>query len=176
MLFNFNGLLISIAENKRWAQNHYIRNITQAAKGSFIKKFPDSFAGDPSAIESIKELAASLFDLIAASLGDMEKIKMLATAYKAMEESLLTECIAILSKPKVAKAAAKTTIDAAEDAWPTSFNHYQVLGIEPDDDFNTIKIAYRRAALKYHPDKAVEEKKKKQTPKSFIELKRPMTP
>jgi curved DNA-binding protein CbpA len=32
-------------------------------------------------------------------------------------------------------------------------NHYEVLEIEEDADDRTIKIAYRKFALKYHPDK-----------------------
>ena len=34
-----------------------------------------------------------------------------------------------------------------------SNNHYKVLGINQNEDTETIKIAFKRLASKYHPDK-----------------------
>ena len=38
--------------------------------------------------------------------------------------------------------------------------YYDLLGVSKDADNKLIKKAYRKLALKYHPDKAPEEKKK----------------
>ncbi|WP_078767376.1 J domain-containing protein [Legionella maceachernii] len=32
-------------------------------------------------------------------------------------------------------------------------NHYETLGVEEDSPLETIKAAYRKLALKFHPDK-----------------------
>ncbi|KAF1984240.1 DnaJ-domain-containing protein [Aulographum hederae CBS 113979] len=42
---------------------------------------------------------------------------------------------------------------------PTSINPYEVLSIEKDATADQIKTAYRKAALKHHPDKATPEAK-----------------
>jgi molecular chaperone DnaJ len=34
-----------------------------------------------------------------------------------------------------------------------SNNHYKVLGVNANEDAETIKIAFKRLASKYHPDK-----------------------
>ena len=34
-----------------------------------------------------------------------------------------------------------------------SNNHYKVLGVKANEDTETIKIAFKRLASKYHPDK-----------------------
>ena len=34
-----------------------------------------------------------------------------------------------------------------------SNNHYKVLGVNANEDTETIKIAFKRLASKYHPDK-----------------------
>jgi len=44
--------------------------------------------------------------------------------------------------------------DIEIDDAPTSINPYEVLGLEHDATQDHIKSAYRKAALKYHPDKA----------------------
>ncbi len=47
-------------------------------------------------------------------------------------------------------------------------NLYKILGLDANVDTNTIKIAYRRLASKYHPDKNFDDKESK---KHFIEIK-----
>ncbi|KAK3062712.1 hypothetical protein LTS18_003509 [Coniosporium uncinatum] len=42
---------------------------------------------------------------------------------------------------------------------PTSINPYKVLGIEKDTSADQVKSAYRKAALRHHPDKAAPEEK-----------------
>lgn len=42
---------------------------------------------------------------------------------------------------------------------PTSINPYEVLGLEKTATADQIKSAYRKAALKHHPDKASEDEK-----------------
>ncbi|KAF2092673.1 DnaJ protein, subfamily C, member 9 [Rhizodiscina lignyota] len=45
------------------------------------------------------------------------------------------------------------------DAAPTSINPYEVLGLAKDASADEVKTAYRKAALKHHPDKASPEEK-----------------
>ena len=49
--------------------------------------------------------------------------------------------------------------DISIDDAPTTINPYTVLGIPEDATPSQIKTAYRKAALKYHPDKAPESEK-----------------
>lgn len=49
--------------------------------------------------------------------------------------------------------------DLEIDAAPTSINPYEVLSIDKDVTADQVKSAYRKAALKYHPDKAAEGEK-----------------
>eukprot|EP00428_Durinskia_dybowskii_P067867 CAMPEP_0170363264 /NCGR_PEP_ID=MMETSP0117_2-20130122/4766_1 /TAXON_ID=400756 /ORGANISM="Durinskia baltica, Strain CSIRO CS-38" /LENGTH=131 /DNA_ID=CAMNT_0010617723 /DNA_START=62 /DNA_END=457 /DNA_ORIENTATION=- len=36
-------------------------------------------------------------------------------------------------------------------------DYYEILEIEPDADYNEVKAAYHRLALKYHPDKSTDQ-------------------
>tara|TARA_B100001113_G_scaffold350516_1_gene347798 strand:- start:6710 stop:6904 length:195 start_codon:yes stop_codon:yes gene_type:complete len=47
-------------------------------------------------------------------------------------------------------------------------NDYKILGVNANEDTNTIKTAYRRLVSKYHPDKNKDNKDSK---KHFIEIK-----
>ncbi len=47
-------------------------------------------------------------------------------------------------------------------------NLYKILGVDSNVDTSTIKIAYRRLASKYHPDKNLDDSESK---KHFIEIK-----
>lgn len=49
--------------------------------------------------------------------------------------------------------------DISIDDAPTTINPYTVLGVSEDATPSQIKTAYRKAALKYHPDKASESEK-----------------
>ncbi|KAF7192687.1 putative J domain-containing protein [Pseudocercospora fuligena] len=60
--------------------------------------------------------------------------------------------------PKRTRKEAESS-DVEVDEAPTSINPYTVLGIEKDADQDTIKKAYRKAALKNHPDKVSPEEK-----------------
>ena len=56
---------------------------------------------------------------------------------------------------------AKKAVDSEEllDEPPTSINPYEVLGLEKTATADNVKSAYRKAALKHHPDKAGEDQK-----------------
>ena len=60
-----------------------------------------------------------------------------------------------LTMPRTAKAADEEVL---EDP-PTSIDPYDVLGIEKSASADQIKSAYRKAALKHHPDKASPDDK-----------------
>ncbi|KPI38355.1 putative J domain-containing protein [Cyphellophora attinorum] len=58
---------------------------------------------------------------------------------------------------------AKNVVDEEEsielEEPPTSINPYEVLGLEKTATADNVKSAYRKAALKHHPDKAAESDK-----------------
>lgn len=56
------------------------------------------------------------------------------------------------SKTKTKRGKAPKTEDLTDEP-PTSINPYKVLDIEKDATAEQVKTAYRKAALKYHPDK-----------------------
>ena len=49
-------------------------------------------------------------------------------------------------------------------------NYYEILGIEPGATQNEIKTAYRKLALKWHPDKHLDEDAKKAAEKKFKDI------
>jgi hypothetical protein len=72
-----------------------------------------------------------------------------------MEKAIIEACIDSLKKMITEE---KKELD---DGWPKGLNHYQILDVDPKADFETIRKAYLRASLRYHPDKAKEEDKGK---------------
>ena len=55
---------------------------------------------------------------------------------------------------------------------PTTIDPYTILSVPQDATPEQIKTAYRKAALKHHPDKAPEESKQLLTPNSKKSLSR----
>jgi hypothetical protein len=58
---------------------------------------------------------------------------------------------------------------------PTSYDPYQVLGVSPDDDLETIKRVYRTVSKAYHPDtnpSQVAEEKMKEINTAWDEIQR----
>jgi hypothetical protein len=49
--------------------------------------------------------------------------------------------------------------------------YYDILGVPPDANENTIKKSYRKKALEHHPDKGGDEEKFKEVGKAFAVLK-----
>lgn len=62
------------------------------------------------------------------------------------------------------------SVDENEAELPTEINPYNVLSIDPKATQDQIKTAYRKAALRHHPDKARDEKDKKQAHMRFQEI------
>lgn len=60
--------------------------------------------------------------------------------------------------------------DISIDEAPTTINPYTVLGVPEDATASQIKTAYRKAALKHHPDKATNEADKAAAHTKFQEI------
>lgn len=60
--------------------------------------------------------------------------------------------------------------DISIDDAPTTINPYTVLGVPEDATASQIKTAYRKAALKHHPDKATNEADKAAAHTKFQEI------
>jgi DnaJ family protein C protein 9 len=60
--------------------------------------------------------------------------------------------------------------DISIDEAPTTINPYTVLGVPEDATPSQIKTAYRKAALKHHPDKATTEAEKSAAHTKFQEI------
>ena len=60
--------------------------------------------------------------------------------------------------------------DISIDDAPTTINPYTVLGVPEDATPAQIKTAYRKAALKHHPDKATTDSEKSAAHTKFQEI------
>jgi DnaJ homolog subfamily C member 9 len=66
--------------------------------------------------------------------------------------------IIFLEPVKMARKTRPAEAETLEDP-PTEINPYEVLSLEKTATADQVKSAYRKAALKYHPDKAAEDDK-----------------
>lgn len=51
-----------------------------------------------------------------------------------------------------------------------STNFYDILGVKKTDSTSDIKKAYKKLALKFHPDKVVDQTKKKESEELFTKI------
>ncbi|KAL6746242.1 hypothetical protein V8C86DRAFT_1554455 [Haematococcus lacustris] len=82
-------------------------------------------------------------------------LRQAGSAAEVLEAALKSSSGVVMSAAERQTATREATAARTTAVWQTAADHYLMLGLERDCTDEEVRKAYRRSALKHHPDKAV---------------------